>query len=209
MLNNSNRLHSAFAELAYPRSRFANLRFECTWSGLYSLVQIGTAIGSTVKSSVARDCGSCACCLQSFADHPIDILVADNWELCSSSALLIPTVWINAFIGELRNCASVLSRAMSDPVCQPSHTSLHLAHVPLSTAAQTPMSGRRPCTPWTGSTLVRVSSVPTSLPAETRKKIHGLFTSRISKLPPPASRSTLSPTWRRPHGPIAPIFAVV
>jgi len=71
---------AALADFVWSRGRRSRIFLECSWVGIVSLLQIGTAIGTTITGP------GLAC------DTSLE------WNVCASSWLLIPSTWLSSII---------------------------------------------------------------------------------------------------------------
>jgi len=70
----------ALADFIWSRGRRSRIFLECSWAGIVSLFQIGTAIGTTIT-------GTGTACDASL-----------EWNVCASSWLLIPSTWLSSIL---------------------------------------------------------------------------------------------------------------
>jgi len=70
----------ALADFVWSRGRRSRIFLECSWVGIVSLLQIGTAIGTTITGP------GLAC------DTSLE------WNVCASSWLLIPSTWLSSIL---------------------------------------------------------------------------------------------------------------
>jgi len=70
---------AGLAELVSPNTRAANVAFECGWTAIFSLLQLGAAVGVTVNGPA------------------IQCQPGTTWGVCASSYLLVPLSWLSSF----------------------------------------------------------------------------------------------------------------
>jgi len=65
--------------MAAPSARIMQVKFECFWTAIFSVLQIAATVSTTVTGLTTCQPGT------------------GNWEACTSSALLVPTAWTSTF----------------------------------------------------------------------------------------------------------------
>jgi len=70
---------AGLAELVSPNARTANVAFECVWTAVFSVLQLGAGIAVTVNSPA------------------IMCQPEASWGVCASSHLLVPVSWLSSF----------------------------------------------------------------------------------------------------------------